>query len=170
MMLVLGLDPGSIRTGYAYIHADGERLSYVECGVISAPASHEKYARLVEIGNDLEQQLAARRPDTVAIEAGFIAAFGGQHQQGAIVSAAARGVIGYIAARSGLPLVEYAPKTLKKAITASGTSSKAQVAQMVQRLLGMQRAPEPDAAADALAAAICHARSLPASARAGKAA
>ena len=145
--------------GYAVIKAEGELLSYVECGVISASAGGEKYARLAVIGGELANVIGELKPDVCAMEAGFIGKVGGKFQQGALVSAASRGVAGFVAARCGLRVVEYAPATVKLAATGKGNADKALVAKMVKLTLCLQKEPEPDAA-DALAIAIAHARAL----------
>jgi crossover junction endodeoxyribonuclease RuvC len=93
----------------------------------------------------------------------------GKHQQGALVSAAARGVAGFIAARCGLRVVEYAPATVKLAATGAGNADKATVAKMVALVLGLKTPPAPDAA-DALAIAVAHARAMVAERRAARAA
>jgi crossover junction endodeoxyribonuclease RuvC len=150
---VLGVDPGSIKMGYGCIDvAPGCRLTYVEAGVLVAPDKMDKYARLVELGRDLEAVIAELRPDVVALEAGFV-----KGQQGALVSGAARGVAAYVAGRAGLQVVEYAPATVKKAASGHGAAGKDQVARIVAMRLRMVREPDPDAA-DALAIAITRAQ------------
>lgn len=164
-MRILGLDSGSVRLGYGVIKAEGELLSYVECGVISASAGRDKWQRLAEIGGELASVISELRPDVVALEAGFIGTVRGAHQQGALVSAAARGVAGFIAARNGLRVFEYSPATAKKVATGKGNADKALVARMIKLALSMNKEPEPDAG-DALAIAICHARQVVAERRA----
>lgn len=153
-MRILGIDPGSVKMGYGCIDVAGAALTYVDAGVLSAPAKLDKYARLAEIGRDLEQLIGELKPDVVALEAGFV-----KSQMGALVSGAARGVAAYIAVRRGLPVREYAPKTVKKTATGRGDAEKDQVAALVARQLGMKIVPSPDAG-DALAIAICRARDL----------
>jgi crossover junction endodeoxyribonuclease RuvC len=148
---VLGIDPGSVKLGYGVIDVHGAQLRYVECGVLEAPGSMPVYERLSVLGRELEQLLTEFRPNEAALEAGFV-----KSQQGALVSGAARGVAGYLCARWGIPVREYAPKAVKKAVTAYGGADKDAVARMVQLRLGMQRLPPHDAS-DALAIAIAHA-------------
>ena len=165
MPLILGIDPGSLVCGYGLVQADGTRLSCVEAGVLTAPAGWTKYARLAEIGKEIVAILGEHAVDAVALEAGFIVTFKSKttgdpyNQQGALVSAAARGMAGYIAAARGIQVFEYAPTMVKKSITGQGKAEKAQVARAVQLRLGMKAQPEPDAG-DALAIAICHAMQL----------
>jgi crossover junction endodeoxyribonuclease RuvC len=151
-VILLGVDPGSVRLGYGVVRLDGEALTYIAAGVISAPAGWNKYRRIGELGRELEAVFAEHAIDEMAIEAGFV-----NGQQGALTSGAARGVAGYIAARRGLTVVEYAPATVKQAVTGHGAAEKAAVARSVRLLLRLQRTPEPDTA-DALAVAITHAR------------
>lgn len=163
-MKILAVDPGSVRMGYACIKAEGELLSYVECGVLTATASRDKYQRLAELGGDLDRVVREFEPDVVAMEAGFIG-----KQQGALVLAAARGVAGFIAARCGLRVVEYAPATVKLSVTGKGNAPKETVAKMAALTMGLKKRLEPDEG-DALAIAICHARAFVAEIRARKAA
>ena len=152
LMRVLGVDPGSVKMGYGLIGvAPGCRLTFVAAGVLTAPAGHGKYLRLMELGLDLEEVIAEYRPDVCALEAGFV-----KGQMGALVSGAARGVAAYVAGCAGLPVVEYAPKTVKKAACGNGAADKDQVARVVTMILGLKVQPVPDAA-DALAIAICRA-------------
>jgi crossover junction endodeoxyribonuclease RuvC len=153
-MLILGIDPASVRCGYGVIRADGELLAYLDAGVLSAPESWDKYRRLAEIGRCLDQVFEKHNIDAVAIEAGFV-----KGQMGALTSGAARGVCGYLAARRGIAVFEYQPTTVKKAATANGAAAKEIVANCVRLRLRLNRTPEADAA-DALATAICHAMAV----------
>lgn len=159
-MIVLGVDPGSVKMGYGLISAEGEQLRLVEAGVLTAPAGWDKYRRLAELGRVLEEVFDEHAVEAFAIEAGFV-----KGQQGALTSGAARGVAGYIAARRGLEVVEYQPATVKQAVTGHGGAEKEQVAEMVRVVLSMNRTPALDAG-DALAVAITHARQLAPGARA----
>jgi crossover junction endodeoxyribonuclease RuvC len=155
-MRVLGLDPGSVRMGYGCVEVRGPDITYVEAGTISAPQGKTVYERLASIGADLAGVLSDLHPDVVALEKGFVSEQRGKLQQGALVSAAARGVAGYLAARADVPIVEYANNTIKSVVAGHGRADKAQVARMVKQALGLRKTPASDAA-DALAAAICHA-------------
>lgn len=155
-MIVLGLDPGSIRLGYGAISVEGNRLELIECGLIVVPKGWSLQRRLGAIGADLEDlfsQGCRKYIDAeTAIEKGFHVARG-EHETLAQV----RGVCIYMA-RSWTekdPAL-YTPKTVKKCAAGSGKATKEQVARMVKMRLGMKREPEPDAA-DALAVAITHA-------------
>jgi crossover junction endodeoxyribonuclease RuvC len=141
--------------GYGCIDvAPGCRLTYVDAGVLCASKGRDKYTRLVELGRDLEAVIAELQPDVCALEAGFV-----KGEMGALVSGAARGVAAYVAGRASLPVVEYAPATVKKAACGSGAADKDQVARAVVLRLRLTRQPDPDAA-DALAISICRAHDL----------
>lgn len=161
----MAVDPGSVRMGYAVVLAQGELLSYVECGVLTATASHDKGQRLAELGGDLDRLIREQAPDVFVLETGFVAKVRGHLQQGALVSSEARGVARFLAARTGVRVVEYAPSAVKKAVTGAGNADKATVAKFVRLALCLNREPQPDAA-DAAAIAICHARAVVAERRA----
>lgn len=153
-MIIIGLDPGSVRLGYGVIRIDGQRLNYIAAGVLSAPEGWHKYRRISEIGRDLVGVLEEYKPVSAAIEAGFIK--GGQ--MGALVSGAARGVAAYLCVSRGIPVAEYAPSTVKKAAAGKGNATKETVGRVVQLRLGLRNLP-PEDATDALACAITHAAS-----------
>jgi crossover junction endodeoxyribonuclease RuvC len=151
---ILGIDPGTLRLGYGVVDRVGNaKLTYVECGVISAPPRHPRNQRLLTIGRGLCELLDELRPDEVAMEQAFY----GKNVQATLALGEARGVALFVAGDRGLPVVGYAPARVKRTIVGHGRASKAQVAFLVRALLAMRRAPEADAA-DALAIAICHAR------------
>jgi crossover junction endodeoxyribonuclease RuvC len=151
---ILGIDPGTLRLGYGIIDrlAPG-RMTYVECGVISAPARGDRTARLLTIGRGLRDLVAELRPDTAAIEEAFY----GKSVQATLALGEARGVALFVAAECGLPVTGYAPARIKSTVVGHGRAGKEQVGFLVRVLLGLRRTPALDAA-DALAIAICHAR------------
>ena len=154
---VLGIDPGSRIVGYALVEVDEAArgpvsLRYVECGVIQPPASGSFPQRLREIAAGLREVLADLGPTEVAVESAFVK----RSPAAALKLGHARGVALLCAAEAGVPIHEYAPARVKRAVTGNGAASKPQVQRMVQALIGLKRAPRADAA-DALAVAICHA-------------
>ncbi len=151
---ILGIDPGSLRLGYGVIESAGAKVAYVECGVISAPAHRPRASRLAEIGRGLRDLIAEVRPDAVAMEEAFF----GVNVQSTIALGEARGVALFVAAEEGLEVTGYPPATVKKSVVGHGRATKDQIGFLVRALLSMRRTPAPDAA-DALAIAICHARS-----------
>jgi crossover junction endodeoxyribonuclease RuvC len=151
---IVGIDPGTLRLGYGVIdRASAARMSYVECGVISAPAREERTARLHIIGRGLRELLEEVRPDAVAIEEAFY----GKSVQATLALGEARGVALFVAAECGLAVSGYAPAQVKSTVVGHGRASKEQIAFLVRALLSLRRMPVLDAA-DALAIAICHAR------------
>lgn len=153
---VLGIDPGTLRLGYGVVECGGRgaaHLRYVECGVITASPRDPRHARLAEIGRGLRELVAELRPDVVAMEEAFF----GKNVQSTLALGEARGVAIFIAAEHGLTVSGYAPATVKQSVVGHGRATKDQVGHLVRALLSLKRVPEPDAA-DALAIAICHAR------------
>jgi crossover junction endodeoxyribonuclease RuvC len=160
---ILGIDPGTLRLGYGVVEcaAAGTAVAYIECGVISAPPRDPRAVRLGEIGRGLRELIDEVKPDAVAMEEAFF----GVNVQSTLALGEARGVALFVAAEQGLSVTGYPPATVKKAVVGHGRATKEQIGFLVRALLSMRRTPEPDAA-DALAIAICHARSLPMQGRA----
>lgn len=156
-MRVLGIDPGSHRTGWGVVEAAGSRLLYEASGVLTGPRGDVELAdRLCGIADGLEALLDELRPDAVAVETLFAA----KNFQSALTLGHARGVALLCVARRGVPLFEYAPAVVKRATTGSGRAPKDQVQRMVQLLLGRPESLALDAS-DALAVAICHCNATP---------
>jgi crossover junction endodeoxyribonuclease RuvC len=153
---VFGIDPGSERTGYGCVEAIGSRHRILACGVVTAPASAVFSHKLLEIHRRLFDLIVEHRPDSVAIENIFYAA----NARSALKLGHARGVAVLAAAQAGLPVVEYTPAEIKRAVVGYGRAEKHQVQHMVKLLLGLPAVPSPHDAADALAVAICHVHSL----------
>ena len=155
-MKIFGIDPGSERTGYGCIEARGSRHHLVICGSISAPARSTFPDKLKHIHAALAALLERHRPDCVAVENIFHA----RNVRSALKLGHARGIALLAASEAGLPVVEYAPAEIKRAVVGFGRAEKHQVQQMVKLLLGLDEPPSPYDAADALAVAICHLHSL----------
>jgi crossover junction endodeoxyribonuclease RuvC len=150
---VLGIDPGSRICGYGMVVADQARVSYVECGVLTAPEAWPMEARLGEIARSLREVIAELAPTEVAVEDVFARI----NPRSALALAQARGMALAVIGMAALPVASYAAPVIKKMVVGRGRAEKSQVARMVQTLLGMGALPRPDAA-DALAVAITHAR------------
>lgn len=148
---ILGIDPGLNATGWGVISQDGARLSLVAHGVIKAPAKDVMARRLCFIHDAVEALLDEHQPHEAAIEDQFVAANPGS----ALKLGQARAAAMLAPARAGLPVGEYAPRLVKKAVVGTGGADKAQVAAMISVLLPGAKATADDA--DALAIAICHA-------------
>lgn len=154
-MRILGVDPGSRRTGYGCIETSGSRHRLVNCGAIAVPARADLPARLLAVHDGLARLLAVHQPDVVALEGLFYA----RNVRSALVLGHVRGVLLLAAAEAGLPAAEYSPAEVKQAVVGYGRAEKQQVRQMVALLLGMDAPPSPLDASDALAVAVCHAHS-----------
>lgn len=147
---ILGIDPGTRITGYGAIQNSPQGLQVLDFGCIRPPVKEELNQRYFIIYNDLIHLLEKFQPDIVAIETQFVQ----KNPQSALKLGMARGVILIAAKSRAVPIVEYPPARVKKAIC-HGRASKYQVQSMVKRLLGLSSLPEPEDAADALALAIC---------------
>lgn len=154
-MLILGIDPGFAIVGFGVIRADRGQQSLVRCGAITTPAGLPLPTRLRQIADDMECLLDTFRPDAVAVEELF---FNNNVTTG-IGVAQARGVILLCAERFAVPIYEYSPSQVKQAVAGYGKAEKRQVMDMTRRLLRLASVPKPDDAADAVAIALCHARS-----------
>ena len=152
-MLVIGVDPGTATTGYGLVREspDGS-LSLVDYGAILTPADLPMPQRLLELHRQLREILLLHRPASGAVEKLFFH----RNVTTAISVGQGRGVSLLALAESGLPVAEYTPLQVKQAVAGYGGADKNQVQQMVSALLGLDRIPTPDDAADALAIAICH--------------
>jgi crossover junction endodeoxyribonuclease RuvC len=152
-MIVLGVDPGSQRTGYGAVETDGRRHRLIEMGALAPGQRLSLSEKLRHIHDGLEALIVRLRPDALAVEDVFHA----QNARSAIVLGHVRGVVLLAGARAGLAVHEYPPATVKQQITGFGRAEKTQVAFMVTRLLELDAAAEAGDAADALAVALCFA-------------
>ena len=155
-MRILGIDPGFATIGFGLITADRGQVHMVTYGAITTPAGLPLSRRLYQIGTDMEDLIGQLKPDVISIEELF---FNTNITTG-IAVAHGRGVILYAAEKCGIPLYEYTPSQVKLAVTGYGKAEKRQVMDMTKRLLKLKSVPRPDDAADALALALCHARSF----------
>jgi crossover junction endodeoxyribonuclease RuvC len=149
---IFGIDPGSQRTGYGCIEQIGSRHRLVICGSLTGPARAAFPDKLKAIHTGLHSLLAQHRPDCVVVENIFHA----RNVRSALKLGHARGVVLLAAAEAGIPVAEYAPAEIKRAVVGYGRAEKHQVQQMIKLLLGLDAAPAPHDVADALAVAICH--------------
>ena len=154
-MKIFGIDPGSERTGYGCIEMQGSRHVLIICGSISPPARSLFPDKLRHIHTDLAALLDRHRPDCVAVENIFHA----RNVRSALKLGHARGIALLAASEAGLPVAGYTPAEIKRAVVGFGRAEKHQVQHMVKLLLGLETAPSPHDAADALAVAICHVHS-----------
>ena len=154
-MRILGIDPGYGIIGFGLIDAQRSSYRFVNCGAITTPPNTEFSWRLEVIYNDMTELLRVAQPDAVAIEELFF----GQNVTTGINVAQSRGVILLAIRQAGLPIYEYKPMQVKQAVVGYGNATKHQVQDMTKRLLHLNAMPKPDDAADAIAIALCHARS-----------
>ena len=155
-MRILGIDPGFATIGFGLVEAQGPQIHMVTYGAITTPAGLPLSRRLYQISTDMEDLIGQLKPDVISIEELF---FNTNITTG-IAVAHGRGVILCAAEKCGIPLYEYTPSQVKLAVTGYGKAEKRQVMDMTKRLLKLKTVPRPDDAADALALAICHARSF----------
>src|SRR5512143_1193141 len=151
-MRVLGIDPGTVTSGFGVVDEEGHSIFYVDGGGISTSSKLAFPYRLGRIYEGLAEIIERHRPDVVAIENVFFA----KNVQAALKLGHARGVALLAAVNMKVPVFEYSPLEIKQAVVGYGLAEKAQVQQMVKTLLSLKSLPRPHDASDALAAAICH--------------
>ena len=155
ILRILGIDPGLATVGFSIVDVEKSKMKLVTCGVISTPAHTSLSSRLDRIFEDMNELISSFSPDVMSIEELF---FNTNITTG-IAVAHARGVILLSAYRAGVQVFEYTPLQVKQAVVGYGRAEKNQVIDMVRSILALPAAPKPDDAADAVALAICHARS-----------
>ena len=154
-MRILGIDPGYGIIGFGLVDAQRSQFQLLNCGAITTPAGMDFSARLEIIYEDMRQLLEVAKPDCVAIEELFF----GQNVTTGIGVAQSRGVILLAIRQAGLEVFSYKPMQVKQAVVGYGNATKHQVQDMTRRILQLEAMPKPDDAADAIAIALCHARS-----------
>lgn len=154
-MRILGIDPGIAIVGFGLIESNRSSVRMLQYGAVTTEAGLPLATRLVQIENDMTALIAQLKPDEIAIEELFFS----KNITTGIAVAHGRGVILCTAERLGVPIFEYTPMQVKQAVAGYGLADKKQVMDMTKRLLKLKAVPKPDDAADALAIAICHARS-----------
>lgn len=160
-MLILGIDPGSRRTGWGLVRRDGTATHYVASGTWRLPERESLAVRLYRLAEGLEDVVTTHTPQHCAIESIFTA----RNARSALVLGHARGVVLCTLARAGLTPHEYTPMQVKQAVSGVGGADKTQVERMVRLLLGRHEPLQEDEA-DALAVALTHAAALPVARRA----
>lgn len=154
-MRILGIDPGFAIVGFGVLESEPNANSLHRCGVITTAAGLPMSRRLLQIGEDIEALILQFHPDVLAVEELFF----NTNVTTGIGVAQARGVILFMAEKLGVPAFEYTPLQVKQAVVGYGRAEKRQVMEMTRRLLNLPAPPKPDDAADAVAVALCHARS-----------
>ena len=155
VLTILGIDPGYAILGWGVIEYRASRYKFVACGAVETHKDEEMPERLKKLFRGLEGIIDKYKPDVCSAEELFF----NNNQKTAIKVGEARGVALLACANAGLPVYEYTPLQIKQGLTGYGRADKKQMQEMVRQVLGLERAPRPDDAADAVAAAICHANS-----------
>ena len=156
-MIILGIDPGSITTGYAFFFTLSKNSRVLEYGVLHAPAGHALEDRLLKIVSELETLLDKYHPEALSMEGVFFA----KNAKSALVLGHIRGAILVACRRRGMSFSEYSPRAVKLAVTGDGGAAKEQVANMIFARLGIEAGSLPLDASDALAIAWTHANPAP---------
>lgn len=164
-MIILGIDPGLANTGWGVVEQSGLRLRCLAYGCVSTEPSDDLPHRLAKIHERLVTVIERYAPVECAVESVYF----GSNARSALATGQARGVALLTLAEKGLRLAEYGPAQIKDAVVGVGGADKRQVTYMVRVLLGLDHDPAPDHAADALAAAICHAHARGVAAQRGAA-
>lgn len=151
-MRVLGIDPGSDRTGYGCVETNGTRHRLVTCGAVTTRGAVSFADKLLTIHREVARLIDVCHPDSVAVENLFAAV----NARSALKLGHVRGVAMLAAVEAQVEVAEYTPAEVKRAVVGYGRAEKHQVQQMVRLLLGMSSVPSPHDVADALAVAICH--------------
>ena len=150
--LVLGIDPGTVRTGYGLVEETDRGPRVVDYGAIQVPRGLSTGEKLEVIFLELNRVIEESGPTAVAVEEIFFA----HNVRSTLLLGQARGVALLAAAQAGLPVYEYAPLQVKQAVVGYGRASKRQLQEVLKLLLELPQVPEPEDAADALAVAVCH--------------
>jgi crossover junction endodeoxyribonuclease RuvC len=150
---IIGIDPGTIATGFGVIDKSGSHLSFVSAGCIRTDSSSPLSERFLKIYRELRSVFTSFKPEQMAVEGLFFC----KNVNSAIKLGEARGIAMLVAAEKGVAVFEYAPRRVKQAVIGGGGGRKQQVQFMVKAILNMVEEPRPADAADALALAICHA-------------
>lgn len=154
--MILGVDPGSMVTGYGLIKSSHSKNVLMDFGVIKTDPKKSLPEKLKQIFEGLSRIIAKKHPDELAIEETFYS----KNAKSALVMGQARGVAILAAACAKIPVCEYSPKEVKCSVVGRGNASKLQVQYMVKNLLELKDLPQPQDASDALAVALCHAQKI----------
>lgn len=154
-MIVLGIDPGSQKTGWGVVEVVRRDLVALGWGVVRMPSSQPFYERLLKIHDELSKVIDLYHPDEAAAE-GIFQSGTVQNYQSALKLGQARGAALLAMARAKIPLAEYPPAEVKKSLVGHGRAEKCQMQGMIRSVLKLDETPAEDAA-DALAVAVCHA-------------
>jgi len=155
-LIILGIDPGVATVGFGIITESAGVQKLHRYGAISTPSGMRLALRLKQIKDDVSELIKTFKPDAIAVEE----LFWGANKKTEVMVAQGRAAVILAGEECAVPMFEYTPLQVKKAVTGYGRAPKKQVMEMVRRLLNIEQIPKPDDAADALAVAICHARTV----------
>ena len=151
-MKILGVDPGTITTGYGVIESQGDEITLIDFGALNSPARSPIGERLCYLYESLLGIITNHHPDAVAVEQPFMA----KNARAALAVGRAQAIAILAAASQGIPVYEYTPAQVKQRVANYGASSKEQIQEMIRLQFGLAEVPQPNDAADALAVALCH--------------
>jgi crossover junction endodeoxyribonuclease RuvC len=151
-MIVLGIDPGTARTGYGVVRAEGSVMRALDHGCVQTRPEDDIGDRLATIHAAVQALIARHQPVEVALESLFV----GSNPRTILTVGQARGAVLAACGAAGMTSAEYSPSEVKRAVCGHGRAEKGQVSRMVEAILGLREAPATDHAADALAVALCH--------------
>ena len=154
-MKILGIDPGTARTGYGIIRSVGNRLTSLDCGCIETSPKKSDAERLVITYKEIGKIIRKEKPHIIVIERLFFF----MNMKTVMTVSQSRGVVLMACAQNKIPIFEYTPLEIKQSLTGYGRAKKKEVQESVKKILKLKEIPKPDDAADALAAAICCANS-----------
>lgn len=155
-MRIIGIDPGTAIVGYSILDSTNGKITLIDYGCIRTQAGLKQSTRLNQIAQDITTLVKKFKPQKASVEKLFFK----KNVTTAMSVSEARGVILQKLTEKGIDAAEYTPLEIKTAVCGYGKADKKMVQQMVKTILGLKKTPKPDDAADAIAAAICHANSL----------
>jgi len=155
-LVILGIDPGSVVTGYGVVKGSHDKAVLIDYGTIKVSYKKPLSLRLEEIYSGIIDVISRIKPDQLAIEEAFYS----KNAKSALVMGQVRGVALLAGAQAKIPIAEYSPREVKSSIVGTGAASKTQVQYMVKNILQLKNLPEPEDASDALAIALCHLNKL----------
>ena len=151
-MIIFGVDPGTILTGFGIIRSENKNLSLLKSGVIKTNPKQDLSSKLKQIYDELNKEVNIHKPDVFCIETAFY----GKNVQSAMKIGYVRGVAMLVASMNNIICVEYSPREIKKAVVGKGAASKQQVQYMIRNLLNLKKDKIKFDESDALAVSVCH--------------
>lgn len=151
-MIIFGVDPGTILTGFGIVSSENKRLTLLKSGIIKTNPKQDLSTKLKHIYSELNTYVVQYKPDVFCIETAFY----GKNVQSAMKIGYVRGVAMLVASMNNIPCLEYTPREIKKAVVGKGAASKHQVQYMIRNLLNLEKDKIKFDESDALAVSVCH--------------